>query len=87
MAAMVASHPGESAMQVAAIQIPVDHIGDVRPPEAVSGRIKIVPGSFQLFEMIFHALIICALFRFARFINRGIFFFRPFHGKNKNRRI
>ncbi len=40
VAAIVASNPGEAASQVAAFQIPLDHVLYIRSPESVSGSVQ-----------------------------------------------
>jgi hypothetical protein len=38
MAAVFAFHTGETVLQIAAIQITVDHLCDIRPPETILPR-------------------------------------------------
>ena len=43
MAAVFAFHTGKAVMQIAAIEIAIDHLLDIRPPEAVlPGEILII---------------------------------------------
>jgi|GEM_PF-6687913 len=58
MAAIHASHPGESAVQVPAIQVPMDHIRHIGPPPAVNAGIAIIPKPFELFEVRLHAPVV-----------------------------
>jgi len=55
MAADRAFDPGETEMQVAAIQVFIDHIHDIWPPVAVSAFVAVIPGHFQLLEIRFDA--------------------------------
>jgi len=71
MAAMVASNPGEAASQVAAIQIPINHVLYIRAPKSVSRRVQVVPKSFQFFEMSLHAVVERAVLGVARLIDPG----------------
>ena len=57
VSAIVASNPCESASQVAAVQISIDHVRYVRSPKSVSRRVQIVPNRFQLLEVVFHAIV------------------------------
>ena len=79
MAAIVASNPGEAASQVAAVQIPVDHVLYIRSPESIAGGIKIVPNRLQFLEMVFHAVVEGRFLRFARFVDPGDVFVRFRH--------
>jgi len=52
MPAIKAPHPGKPQMQITAVQIPVNHVPDIGPEKPVLPLIAIVPGHFQVFEMI-----------------------------------
>jgi hypothetical protein len=53
MATLRAFDSGETEMQVAAIQISIDHIHDIWPPVAVSAFVAVIPSHFQLLEIRF----------------------------------
>ena len=75
MSAFVTPNPGESGMQIAAVQVLENHVHNVGSPETIPALVLIVPCAFQLFEVIFHALIISARFGVARLVNtqfRGV---------------
>jgi len=55
MATLRAFDLGESEMQIAAIQVSIDHIHDIWPPVVVSAFVAIIPGHFQLLEIRFDA--------------------------------
>jgi hypothetical protein len=69
MPAITASHPGKPEMQIAAVQIPVNHIPDIGPEKAVLPLISIFPCHFQVFEMILYALEVMGLPRIAGLID------------------
>jgi len=54
--------PGKSHMEITAVEISVNHIHDVCPPETVPGCIHIIPCPFKLFKMIFDTLVITGFF-------------------------
>jgi hypothetical protein len=58
VATLRAFDPGETEMQVAAIQVSIDHIHDIWPPVAVSAFVAVIPGHFQLLEIRFDAPVI-----------------------------
>jgi hypothetical protein len=60
MAAVFTFDPCETAVKVAAIQIAMDDIYYIRPPESKAGGISIVPDLFEFLEMGFYALVIGA---------------------------
>jgi hypothetical protein len=82
MAAIVASNPGEAASQVAAVQIPVNHVRYIWSPESVPGRVQIVPNRFQFLEMVFHAVVEGRFPGFARLVDPGDVFVRFRHGES-----
>ena len=51
MVTVIAFNPGESALQISAIQIPINHIHDIGSPEPVTLLVAIIPEHFQLFKM------------------------------------
>ena len=53
MAAGSAFDPGETEMQVVAIQVSIDHIHDIWPPIAVSAFVAVISSHFQLLEIRF----------------------------------
>lgn len=58
MATFRAFYPGESAMQVPAIQITVNDIHEMGAPEAKMRGIPVVPKLIQFFKMILNALVV-----------------------------
>jgi hypothetical protein len=62
VAAFLAPHPCKTKMQIAAIQIPIDDIGHIGPPEAITGCIAVLPTHFQLFKVVFYAAVIIGPF-------------------------
>ena len=60
MTAFLAPDPGESEMKIPALQVSVNDLGDIVPPEAESGGILIVPDLLQFLEMGFDALVVTA---------------------------
>ena len=69
MAALHALDPCKATTQVAAIQITINDLHDIRPPESVIRGIALVPEPFQFFEVGLYALIIAACARVARAVN------------------
>ncbi len=51
MVTIIAFNPGESTVQITAIQIPINHSHDIGSPESVTLLIAIIPEHFQLFKM------------------------------------
>ena len=86
VAAIVASNPGEAASQVAAVQIPVDHVLYIRSPESIAGGVKIVPNRLQFLEMVFHAIVEGRFLWFARLVDSVDAFVRFRHGERPFRR-
>ena len=60
MTALLATHPRKAKMQIAALKVAIDHIGDIRPPETVARCIALLPVHLQLLKMILYAAIIAA---------------------------
>ena len=69
MSAIAAPHPGKSQMQIAAVQIPVNHVSGIGPEKPVLSLIAIIPDNFQVFEMGLYALEVMGLPRIARLID------------------
>ena len=68
MATLRAFDPGETEMQVAAIQVSIDHIHDIWPPVAVSAVVAVTPSHFQHLEIRFDALVIMTCLWVARLV-------------------
>ena len=68
MAAIQAPHPGKSQAQVPAVQIPVNHVPDIRSEKSILTLIAIIPDHLQVFKMILHALEVRRLMRIAWFV-------------------
>ena len=51
MVTVIAFNPGESTVQISAIQIPIHHIHNIGSLEPVTLLIAILPEHFQLFKM------------------------------------
>jgi hypothetical protein len=60
MATFRAFYPGESTMQISAIQITVNDLHDMRAPESKMRGIPVVPKLIQFFKMILNALVVAA---------------------------
>jgi len=56
MAAIKASHPGKSQMQVPAVQIPVNHVPDIRSEKSILTLVAIIPDHLKGLKMILHAM-------------------------------
>jgi len=69
MTAFLAPDPGESEMKIPALQVSVNDLGDIVPPEAESEGILIVPDLLQFLEMGFDALVVTAGLRVSWLIN------------------
>jgi hypothetical protein len=69
MPAIATPHTGKPEMQIPAVQIPVYHVPDIGPEKPVLPLIAIVPGHFQVFEMILDTLEVIGLPRVARLID------------------
>ncbi len=72
MAALVAPHTRKAEMQIAALQVPIDHIGYIGSPETVARRIAVVPEHFQLFKVVLHTAEIAAGLRISGLVNANI---------------
>jgi hypothetical protein len=58
MAAVLAFHKGKAVVRVAVVQIPVDHLLDIGPPETIlMGKVFIVD-SDKGFKAVLHAAVI-----------------------------
>jgi hypothetical protein len=68
----MAFHPRKAKMQIAALQVAIDHIGDIGPLEPVARCIAILPEHLQLFNVILHTAIITAILRISGLVNAGI---------------
>jgi hypothetical protein len=68
MPAIATPHPGISQVQVPAVQIPVNHVPDIRSEKSILTLVAIIPGHLQVFKMILHALEVRRLMRIARFV-------------------
>lgn len=69
MTAFLAPDPGESEMKIPALQVSVNDLGDIVPPEAQTEGVVIVPDLLQLLEMGLDALVVSAGLRVSRLIN------------------
>lgn len=69
MAAIPAAHPGKAVLQNAAIQVAVDDLLDVGTQETVLPWKPVVIDLFESFKIIFHALIVGRILRFALTVN------------------
>ena len=68
MTAFLAPDPDEPEIKIPALQIPVNDLRDIVPPEAETGGIVIVPDLLQFLEMGFDALVVSAGLRVSRLI-------------------
>ena len=69
---ILATHPRKTKMQIAALQIPIDYIGDIGPPETIARRIEILPLHLQLFKVILNAAKIAAGLRISGLVDADI---------------
>lgn len=58
--ARLATHPCKAKMQIPALKVAIDHIGDIGAPESVARCITILPEHLQLLKVILHTAIIAA---------------------------
>jgi len=65
MAAVFASDAGKSVVKIAAIQITVNHLLDIRPPEAVLFGELFIIGLNEGFEIVLDAVVIIRILRTA----------------------
>ena len=63
MAAVITSDAGETLMQVAAVEVTVDHFFDIRPPETVIPGKPVIINLHDGFKVILHAGIIVGVLR------------------------
>ena len=64
--------PRKTEIQIAAVQITIDHIQRIRSPKVVCASILIVPDGFQLFEMSFDTRVIMTDTWVSRLVNAKI---------------
>ena len=64
-AAVFTFDPGKTAMQIAPVQIPVDHIQCIGAPKAVPAGISIIPDRFQFLKVRFETTIVMTGMRIA----------------------
>jgi hypothetical protein len=63
MAAVVTSYTGKAVAQIAAIQVTINHLFDIRPPEAVISGKPVIINLYEAFKVILHAGIIVRVLR------------------------
>jgi len=68
MATVFAFHASKAVAQIAAIQITVDHLFDIGPPEAVLPGEVFVVGLNEGFKIVLDAVIIVRILRSARMV-------------------
>jgi hypothetical protein len=69
MTALFAFHSRKTEVKISVLQVSVNNLRDIIPPETETGGVLIVPYLFQFLEMGFDALIISAGLRVSRLIN------------------
>jgi len=57
---MLALDSCKANMQIAALQVAIDHIGDIGPPEPAACSIAVLPVHLQLFKVVLHTAKITA---------------------------
>ena len=65
MAAILAFNAGKTVAQIAAIQVTVDHLFDIRPPEAIFPGGMFIVFPYQFFKIVLYAVIIIRVLRVA----------------------
>lgn len=60
MTTRLALYPCKAEMQVAALQVTIDYIGDIGPPETLAWCITILPEHLQLLKVVLFAAKIAA---------------------------
>jgi hypothetical protein len=58
MAAILAFHTGKAVVQIAAIQIPINHLLNVRPPEPVLSLTMFIVDLDKSFKIVLYAVVI-----------------------------
>jgi hypothetical protein len=58
MAAIFAAYSGKTVLQITAVQVTVDHLFDIRPPESVISGKPVIINLCEGFEIIFYAVVI-----------------------------
>ena len=71
VAAVIAFHTGKAVVQIAAVEITVDHLFDIGPPEAVISGKPVVINLHEGFKVILHAVVITGSLRISGPINGG----------------
>ena len=69
MAAVFAFHTGKTLLQITAIQIPVDHLVNIRPPETMLPRELFNIALHKGFKIILYTMIIIGILRVAGPVN------------------
>ena len=69
MPAIFTFHPGKAEMQIAAVQISINHFFHIGSPEPISIHIAVIPQRFKLLEMRFNTTKIMACPRLPGFID------------------
>jgi len=76
MAAVPALDPGKTGMQIAAVEITVNDLHDIRSEKAILPLKPILINLLKGLEMILNAPVVSRTMRIARMVNRG----RTHHG-------
>ena len=71
MAAIFAFHTGKAVMQIAAIEIAIDYLLDIWPPEALLPGEMIVVDLHKGFKMVLHAAVVIGQMGIPGAINSG----------------
>jgi hypothetical protein len=69
VAAVLAFDAGETVVQIAAIKIPVYHLLDIRPPEAILLRKMLIINLYEGLEAVLDAAVIIRILRMAGPVN------------------
>ena len=69
MTAVLAFNPRKAEMQISALQVSIDHLGDNGPPKSIALCVAILPVYLQLLKVVLHTAIITACLRISRSVN------------------
>jgi hypothetical protein len=70
MAAVPAAHPRKAVVQVAAVQVAIDYMADIRPEKPILALKTLFIDLLEGLKMILHALVVGGFLRLSRPINR-----------------
>jgi hypothetical protein len=71
MAAAFTFHAGKAVVQIAAIEIAIDHLLDIGPPESVLPGEMLIIDPDKAFKMVLYTTVVIRILRISRTINGG----------------